>query len=333
MKQYLDLVKHVLDNGTRKENRTGVDTLSCFNYNYTVDLRGGFPLLTTKKIDFKSIVVEMLWFLSGQTNISILKRHGCRFWDSWADPKTGDVPSAYGAYWTHFPVHERVPIEPGTCRVKPGAEAPTHSTKLGYNDQIKWVIDELKRNPMSRRLIVSAWDPANAQQSKLPPCHLLFAFNVQNETREELTHFDPYSIDEGGEMVTRKRLCLHLTQRSGDIALGIPFNIASYALLLHLFSRFTGIEPGDFGHSIIDAHIYTSKADGSMAEYDHVPGLREQLTREPRKLPRLVIDRSIKTLEDIEALMEPSVTTEHIMSLFRLEGYDPHPALKFKVAV
>ncbi len=320
MKQYLDLVQHVLDRGTRKENRTGVDTLSTFNYNYQVDLNEGFPLLTTKKIAWKSIVVEMLWFLSGQRDIGILQRHGCRFWDAWADSR-GDVPSAYGNFWRRFPVHgtrssSDMSIDGDDC--------------LAYNDQISWVLAELKRNPMSRRLIVSAWAPGNAQYSKLPPCHAMFAFNVQNfaSFRARLD-----AVSDQQEPQTVPRLCLHLTQRSADVSLGIPFNIASYALLLELFSRFSGIVPGIFAHSLVDAHIYTGKPDGSMAEYDHVPGLREQLTRQPGKLPRLIIDPSIRDLKDVEALMDPKVTTEEIMSKFVLEGYLPAPFIPFKVAV
>ena len=158
MKQYLDLVRDVLAQGTRKANRTGVDTLSTFNHNYEIDLRLGFPLLTTKEISWKNIVVENLWFLSGETHIGLLKKHGCRFWDPWADDQ-GFVPSAYGNFWRHFPVHT--------------------DERAGFNDQVAWVVEELKRNPMSRRLVVSAWAPGNAQTSKLPPCHLLFVFNVQ----------------------------------------------------------------------------------------------------------------------------------------------------------
>lgn len=320
MKQYLDLVRHVLHVGTRKENRTGVDTLSTFNYNYEVDLREGFPLLTTKAVSWKNIVVEMLWFLSGQTDISILKRHNCKFWDAWAD-ENGKVPSAYGNFWRHFP------SESGN---------PDHTDDLGnplvsYNDQIRWVHDELKRNPMSRRLVVSAWAPGNAQTSKLPPCHSIFMMNVQNEQR------DPEPPQWPNRAVSRidtvQRLCLHLTQRSADVFLGVPYNIASYALLLHLFSRFSGIEPGIFAHSLVDAHVYTAKPDGSMAEYDHVPQLKEQLTREPRALPTLRISDEIKSLEDVERLMHPSVSTEEVMRHFVLEGYDPWPALRGKVAV
>ncbi len=292
MQVYLDAVREVLETGTRKENRTGVDTLSTFNINYEIDLAEGFPLLTTKKISWKNIVVENLWFLSGDRHIGLLKKHGCKFWDPWADEE-GRVPSAYGNFWRHFPVHE--------------------SGEARFNDQISWVLAELVRNPMSRRLLVSAWAPGNAQTSQLPPCHCLFMFNVQNHSDGE------------------PRLNLHLTQRSNDIGLGIPYNIAGYSFLLELFSHFTGIRPGIFGHALVDAHIYTAKADGSMADYDHVPGLREQLTREPRSLPRLRISSDLRSLDDIEALLHED--TDTVMRHFELDGYDPHPAIAFKVAV
>jgi thymidylate synthase len=296
VKQYLDLVRNVLAKGTRKPNRTGVDTISTFNENYEIDLRQGFPLLTTKEISWKNIVVENLWFLSGETHIGLLKKHNCKFWDPWAD-ESGRVPSAYGNFWRHFPVHAAGPGGP----------------EAAFNDQVAWVVEELKRNPMSRRLVVSAWAPGNAQTSKLPPCHLLFVFNVQ--------------LDERGDPL----LCLHLTQRSADVALGVPYNIAGYALLLELFSRFTGIPAGIFGHTMIDAHIYTSKPDGSMAEYDHVPGLKTQLERAPRALPKLRIDPSIKALGDLRPLLDADTAT--VMKHFVLEGYEPHPAITFKVAV
>ena len=289
MKQYLDAVQETLNIGNRKENRTGVDTLSTFNINYEIDLREGFPLLTTKEISWKNIVIENLWFLSGQTDINLLKKHNCKFWDPWAD-EHGKVPSAYGNFWRHFPLPDNQ-----------------------FNDQIRYIVDTLNTSPMSRRMVVSAWAPGNAQTSALPPCHAFWVVNVQN--------------DETGNPF----LCLHLTQRSCDIALGVPYNIAGYSLLMELFSRFSGIPAGIFGHTLIDAHIYTAKADGSMAEYDHIPGLLDQLNREPRPLPKLEISPDIKSLDDIEPLL--SLETEEIMSKFNLIGYDPHPAINFKVAV
>jgi thymidylate synthase len=274
-----------------------VDTLSTFNVNYEIDLRQGFPLLTTKEISWKNIVIENLWFLSGDTHIGLLKKHGCKFWDPWADD-SGRVPSAYGNFWRHFPVH---------------AAVEGREPRAAYRDQIAWVVEELRRNPMSRRLVVSAWAPGNAQASNLPPCHLLFALYVQ--------------LDEGGEPM----LCLHLTQRSADVALGVPYNIAGYALLLELFARFAGMRAGLFAHTLVDAHVYTAKADGSMAEYDHVPGLRKQLEREPRPLPRLAIGPAIRALDDLNPLLQAE--TPAILEQFVLTGYEPHPAIPFKVAV
>lgn len=287
------------------------------------------PLLTTKSVSWKNIVVEMLWFLSGQRDISILKQHGCKFWDAWADSR-GNVPSAYGNFWRHFPVHGT--RDSSDMRVD-GDEC------CAYNDQIKWVLAELRKNPMSRRMVVSAWAPGNAQYSKLPPCHCLFMFNVQN-VPVALDGMLPVSEREAAERVKaglqpyhEQQLCLHLTQRSCDVALGVPYNIASYALLLCLFSHMSGIKPGIFAHTLVDAHIYTAKPDGSMAEFDHVPGLVQQIVRDPKLLPRLKIDPSIKELADIERLMKPNVSTEEVMRHFVLEGYEPHEAIPFKVAV
>ncbi len=183
----------------------------------------------------------------------------------------------------------------------------------GYNDQVRYVLDTIKKNPNSRRMVISAWAPGNAQASGLPPCHLLFIFNVQ--------------YDDKGE----PRLCVHLTQRSCDVALGVPYNIAGYSFLLHLFAHLTGIKPGIFGHSLVDAHIYTKKADGSMEEYDHIPGLKEQLNRSVRKLPSLVINPSINTLDDVMNLIDAD--TDTILSKFKLENYRPEPFIPFKVAV
>ena len=292
MQQYLDVIRRVLDTGQRKNNRTGVDTLSTFNVNYQIDLREGFPLLTTKEISWKNIIVENLWFLSGDTRIDLLRKHGCKFWEPWAD-EDGLVPSAYGNFWRNYPVHT--------------------DGEATFNDQIRYVINGLKQNPQSRRLVVSAWAPGNAQTSALPPCHAFWVMNVQQ--------------DANGEPM----LCLHLTQRSCDIALGLPYNIAGYAFLLELMARFTGIKPGYFGHTLIDAHIYTAKADGSMADYDHIPGLKTQLVRAPRALPRLEISDEIKALDDVTALLEAD--TESLLDTFRLHDYQPHPALQFKVAV
>jgi thymidylate synthase len=296
VKAYLDVVREVLDHGTRKPNRTGVDTLSTFNWNYEVDLREGFPLLTTKNISWKNIVVENLWFLSGDPSIALLQKHKCKFWDPWADAD-GKVPSAYGNFWRRFPVHT--------------GEGAT--VRADYNDQVAFVLRELKANPMSRRLVISAWAPGNAQTSKLPPCHCLFVFNVQN--------------DEAG----KPWLNLHLTQRSCDVALGVPYNLAGYALLLELFARMSGIPAARFAHTLIDAHVYTRKPDGSMEDYDHVPGLKVQLARTPRALPRLTIAESIRSLDDLGPLLEAS--TEDVLAAFKLEGYDPYPAIPFKVAV
>lgn len=293
VKEYVDLVSAVLKRGTRRPNRTGVDSLSIFNHNYAIDLRQGFPLLTTKEISWKNIVVENLWFLSGETDIRLLKKHGCKFWDPWAD-ELGRVPSAYGNFWRHFPV-------------------PNADGRVALNDQVRWVSEELRRNPMSRRLVVTAWAPGNAQTSRLPPCHLLFVLNVQ--------------LDEQDEPL----LCLHLTQRSADVALGVPYNIAGYAFLLELFSKFSGIRAGLFGHTLIDAHVYTSKSDGSMGEYDHVPGLKMQIERTVRPLPRLSIDPAIRSLEDLKPLLEADTAT--VMRHFELKGYNPHPPIGFKVAV
>ncbi len=292
MKQYLDVVRHVLEYGRRKENRTGVDTLSTFNYNYQIDLQDGFPLLTTKEISWKNIVIENLWFLSGSTNIELLRKHNCKFWDPWADEE-GYVPSAYGNFWRSFPV--------------------TDGSNSCANDQIAWVLDQIKTNPMSRRHVVSAWAPSNAQNSFLPPCHAFWVMNVQN--------------NDAGEPV----LCLHLTQRSADVALGVPYNIAGYALILELFAHLTGLQAGVFAHTLVDAHVYTCKPDGSDAEFDHVPGLLEQIQRQPRTLPRLTISESIQSLEDIDEILD--ATTDQILDTFRIADYTPHDAIKFRVAV
>ncbi len=274
MKEYLDLVRLVLDHGIRKPSRTGIDTLSYFGAHYRVDLAKGFPLLTTKEVNFAACLRELLWYLSGEDHIRNLRQY-TKIWDAWAD-EHGNLDTAYGRYWRRFP-HPYQDSD-GTWKVR-------------EVDQIQYVIDTLKKEPTSRRLVVTAWEPGNAETSKLPPCHYSFVFNVQGD-----------------------RLNCHLTQRSGDIALGIPFNLACYATLTQMIAQETGLGVGHFSHTIVDAHIYTGPP-----EYDHVPGLREQLQREPRPLPRLVIAK--KPFHELR------------FEDFRVEDYHPHPKIKFKVAV
>jgi len=216
VKQYHDLVKLVMEKGTHKKTRTGVDTISYFGAFYKVDLSEGFPLLTTKKMQWKSLLHEVLWYLSGENHIRNLRQH-TKIWDAWAD-EDGNLETAYGYYWRHFPSAQK--DKNGHWQIK-------------EVDQIQYVIDEIMRNPSSRRLVVSAWEPGNATTSKLPPCHYSFVFNVNSG-----------------------KLNCHLTQRSGDIALGIPFNLAAYSLLTQVIAQQVGLELGEFAHTIIDAHIY-----------------------------------------------------------------------------
>jgi thymidylate synthase len=294
MEQYLALAEHILTNGTRKENRTGVDTIGVFGYFYKHDLNNGFPLLTTKAMKWEHIVIENLWFLSGATNIDFLRHYGVKFWDPWAD-EAGEVPSSYGNYWVRFPVHQKLSSFDGQ----------TTGSIAAYNDQIKFALNELRTNPLSRRIVISAWAPGNAQTSKLPPCHVTWVLNTQYDKQGEL------------------RLNLALLQRSCDVPLGVPYNLAGYSFLLHLMAHLSGLKVGEFAHTLVDAHIYV----------DQIDGIKEQLKREPRELPRLIIDSSIKELKDIEALITEKPPLEKLLSLFRLEGYDPHPAIKFPVAV
>jgi len=270
MREYLDLVERVLTHGTLKQNRTGIDTISCFAEHYTVDLGKGYPLLTTKKINFKAMLYEVLWYLSGEDHIRNLRQH-TKIWDAWADEK-GNLDTAYGRYWRRFPSAQRNP-QTGTYEVV-------------EIDQIGKVIELLKTDPNSRRMVVTAWEPGNAFNSKLPPCHYTFAFNVLGN-----------------------KLNCHLTQRSGDIAIGIPFNLAAYALLTQILAQEAGIEPGFFGHTIVDAHIYVT----------HIEGLKEQLQRTPKPLPRLEIAR--KPIDDLS------------FEDFTLTGYEHYEPIKFAVAV
>lgn len=264
MKQYQDLVRHVLTHGNKKEDRTGTGTVSVFGYQMRFDLNAGFPLLTTKKVHLKSIIHELLWFLQGSTNIAYLKENGVRIWDEWAD-ENGNLGPVYGYQWRNWP--------------KPDG---THI------DQITQVVNMIKNNPDSRRLIVSAWNVADVDQMKLPPCHAFFQFYVADG-----------------------KLSCQLYQRSADIFLGVPFNIASYALLTMMVAQVCGLKLGDFVHTLGDAHIYSN----------HFEQVNEQLTRDLRSLPTMHINPNVKDIFDFK------------FEDFTLEGYDPHPPIKGVVAV
>ncbi len=257
MQIYHDMVNYVLQNGVRKENRTGIATLSTFGYFYKVNLKEGYPLLTTKKMFFKSMVNELFWYLSGEEHIRNLQKK-TKIWNAWSD-ENGLLETAYGRFWRRFPVPEKG--LPGENWNSKWISIDKDSGQKVF-DQIQFVLDtlrEIKINPVTnnlRRMVVSAWHPANAAESKLPPCHYSFCFNV-----------------------TGDKLNCHLTQRSGDIALGIPFNLACYALLTTMIARETGFEPGEFAHTIIDAHIYEN----------HINGLKKQLQRKPKPLPEIII--------------------------------------------
>ena len=264
MRVYLDLLNDLLEHGTRKEDRTGTGTLSRFGHQMRFDLSKGFPCLTTKKLHLKSIVHELLWFLRGDTNIGYLKENGVRIWDEWAD-ENGEIGPVYGKQWRRW-------------------EAPGGDTI----DQVAGVVERIRRDPDSRRLIVSAWNPADVDRMALPPCHCLFQFYVADG-----------------------RLSCQLYQRSADVFLGVPFNIASYSLLTMMIAQVTGLRPGEFVHTFGDVHLYSN----------HIEQAREQLTRQPRSLPSLEIDPSVREIEDFRF--------EH----FRLVDYDPHPNIKAPVAV
>ena len=264
MKAYLDLLRHVLEHGAIKDDRTGTGTRSVFGWQMRFDLNEGFPLVTTKKLHLRSIIHELLWFLAGDTNIAYLKDNKVSIWDEWAD-EDGDLGPVYGKQWRRWE----------------GADGRVH-------DQMQWLLDEIRRNPDSRRLIISAWNVGELDQMALMPCHSLFQF---------------YVVD--------GKLSCQLYQRSGDIFLGVPFNIASYALLTHMVAQVCGLGVGDFVHTLGDAHLYSN----------HVEQAREQLAREPRALPRLRLNPDVDDLfafrfDDIEIL-----------------DYDPHPAIKAPVAV
>ena len=295
MKEYLDLVKLVIDQGTHKKSRTGVDTISYFGAFYRVDLQKGFPLLTTKKIEWKSLLNEVLWYLSGDHHIRNLRQH-TKIWDAWAD-EDGRLQTAYGRFWRRYPVPENNSVLDGEVYVNE-SHPFVRKEKNGslIFDQIGWVINEIKTNPNSRRLVILAWHPANAIISKLPPCHYTFTFNVN-----------------------AGKLNCHLTQRSGDIALGIPFNLAAYSLLTQIIAQETNLEVGYFAHTIVDAHIYHAEKGSVMEKYDHLEGLKLQLLREPLPLPKLKIAK-----KEIDQLKFED---------FELVDYKYHEKIKFEVAV
>jgi thymidylate synthase len=271
MKQYLDLLRHVTENGIQKNDRTGTGTQSCFGYQMRFDLKDGFPLVTTKKLHLKSIIHELLWFLNGETNIAYLKDNGVRIWDEWANEE-GELGPVYGRQWRSWT----------------GADGK-------QTDQISNLIQQLKTNPDSRRLIVSAWNVAELPEMALMPCHVLFQFYVTP------------SIKPGG----RGRLSCQLYQRSADVFLGVPFNIASYALLTLMVAQVTNLEPGEFIHSFGDVHLYNN----------HIEQAKLQLTRTPNSLPEIKLNPKVKNIYDFQ------------FEDFTLENYHPHAPIKAQVAV
>lgn len=264
MKQYLDLLNRIMTEGIKKTDRTGTGTLSVFGHQMRFNLEDGFPLLTTKKLHLKSIIYELLWFLKGDTNVRYLQEHGVRIWNEWAD-ENGDLGPVYGHQWRSWPDYDG-----------------------GTIDQIGNVIDLIKHHPDSRRMIVSAWNPAEVDSMALPPCHCLFQFYVADG-----------------------RLSLQLYQRSADTFLGVPFNIASYALLLMMMAQVTGLKAGDFIHTTGDTHLYLN----------HLEQARLQLTRTPRQLPRMILNKNVKNLFDFR------------YEDFSLEGYEPWEHISAKVSV
>lgn len=264
MQEYLDLLNHILKEGHRKDDRTGTGTISTFGYQMRFDLSKGFPLLTTKKVHLKSIIYELLWFLKGDTNVHYLQEHGVRIWNEWADPN-GDLGHIYGYQWRSWPDYEG-----------------------GFIDQISDAVRDIRENPDSRRIIVSAWNVADLKNMNLPPCHAFFQFYV-----------------------SQGKLSLQLYQRSADCFLGVPFNIASYALLCMMMAQVCDLEPGEFIHTLGDAHIYVN----------HLDQVHEQLSRTPRALPRIKLNPEVKNIFDFK------------YEDFTLEDYDPYPAIKGKVSV
>ena len=265
MKQYLDLLQRILHEGVQKTDRTGTGTLSVFGHQMRFDLQKGFPLLTTKKLHLKSIIYELLWFLQGDTNVRYLQEHGVRIWNEWADPQTGELGPVYGHQWRSWPDY-----------------------KGGTIDQISQAVDLIRLHPDSRRIMVSAWNPAEIEDMALPPCHCLFQFYVADG-----------------------RLSLQLYQRSADTFLGVPFNIASYALMCMMMAQVCGLKPGEFVHTTGDTHLYL----------DHLEQARLQLTREPRPLPHMIINPDVKDIFSFQ------------YEDFQLTDYDPWPHIAAKVSV
>lgn len=264
MKQYHDLLRRVLAEGQKKEDRTGTGTISVFGHQSRYNMAEGFPMMTTKKLHLKSIIYELLWFLAGDTNVKYLQDNGVRIWNEWAD-ENGDLGHIYGYQWRSWPDYDG-----------------------GHIDQISNVVNDIKNNPDSRRIIVSAWNVADIRNMNLPPCHAFFQFYVADG-----------------------KLSLQLYQRSADIFLGVPFNIASYALLLKMMAQVTGLQEGDFVHTLGDAHIYLN----------HLDQVHLQLSREPRLLPQIKLNPDVKSIFDFK------------FEDFTLEGYDPHPHIKGEVAI
>lgn len=264
MKQYLDLLRRVITEGVKKEDRTGTGTISVFGHQMRFNLEEGFPLLTTKKLHLKSIIYELLWFLQGDTNVKYLQEHGVRIWNEWAGPN-GDLGHIYGYQWRSWPDYKGRSI-----------------------DQISEAVDTILHHPDSRRIIVSAWNVGDLENMNLPPCHAFFQFYVADG-----------------------RLSLQMYQRSADIFLGVPFNIASYALLLQMMAQVTGLKAGDFVHTLGDAHIYSN----------HLEQVQLQLDRDPRPLPQMVLNPEVRSIFDFQ------------YEDFTLNGYDPHPHIKGEVAV
>ncbi|MBI2340049.1 MAG: thymidylate synthase [Deltaproteobacteria bacterium] len=294
MQAYLQLLKDVLENGEKRDDRTGTGTLSIFGYQCKFDLREGFPLLTTKKLHLLSIIYELLWFLKGETNVKFLRENKVTIWDEWAD-KNGELGPVYGYQWRNWGKKDInqgvIPAEePGSRPLEQNLDSRLRRNDMQKGiDQISQVVESIKKDPKSRRHIVSAWNVSDIEKMKLPPCHLLFQFYVHED----------------------KRLSCQLYQRSADIFLGVPFNMASYALLLMMMAQVTGLKPGYFVHTFGDTHLYLN----------HVEQAKLQISREPRSLPTMKINPGVKSIFEFK------------YEDFILENYNPHPAIKADISV